>query len=327
MTYASRVESTNSETVSVVILTHNKKEVLRQSLASILRLDWPELEIIVVDNVSIDGTAEMVNAEFGKAVHLICRTVDSPTAGRNEGFRAATGDIILSMDNDMVFQDKTAVRKAFSLFKSFPDVSLIAFKIADSGQSEEHARRHWWHPIPYEIGKDRFFFTDYFCEGAIFVRKSAIMAVGGYDDEFFGGFEGVDLAFKLIAGGFRLLYSPTISSVELVVGNPTQQSRSPWNYFFLRNKIWTAWKHFPPFRGLWFVAPRIAHDAYRSLIYGWTGQFWRGFKDGLFPPRTIRAQRRPLNSRTWTTIRELRRGQFCDVGDVERGRVDVSLSR
>lgn len=325
MTFSSWIESPLdiNETVSVVILTHNKKEVLRQSLVSILQLDWPELEVIVIDNVSIDGTAEMVDAEFGKSVRLICRSVDSPTGGRNEGFRAATGDIILSIDNDMVFHDKTAIRKALSLFKTFPDVGIVTFKIAEAAHPAEHVRKHWWHPIPYEIGKDRFFFTDYFSEGAIFVRKSVIMAMGGYDDEFFAAFEGVDLAFKLIASGFRILYSPMITCVELEVRDNKQRTKTEWNYFFLRNKIWTAWKHFPPVRGLWFVAPRIAHDAYRSIIYGWTDQFWRGFRDGVFAPRAIRAQRRPLSAKTWNTIREIRRGQFCETPDV---RLVVSVS-
>src|SRR6266404_2559417 len=146
------------ETVSVVILTHNKKEILRQSLSSVLQLDWPKLEIIVVDNVSVDGTAEMVNAEFGESVRVIRRSVDSPTGGRNEGFREATGDIILSIDNDMVFYDKAAIRKAIALFKSFPDVGLITFKIAEVDNPAEPVRKHWWHPIPYELGKDRLFF-------------------------------------------------------------------------------------------------------------------------------------------------------------------------
>ena len=305
-----------NETVSVVILTHNKKEVLRQSLASIMQLDWPDLEVIVVDNVSTDGTAEMVDAEFGKSVHLIHRSVDSPTAGRNEGFRAATGDFILSIDNDMVFHDKAAIRKALTLFKSFPDVGVITFKIADVANPTEHVRKHWWHPVPYEIGEGRFFFTDYFSEGAIFARMSVISATGGYDDEFFGGFEGVDLALRLISRGFTILYAPIITCVELVVRSNTEQTKTPWNYFFLRNKIWTAWKNFPPFRGLWFVAPRIAHDAYRSVIYGWTSQFWNGFRDGLFPPRAIRAQRKPLSAETWNTISDLRRGQLCEAADV-----------
>jgi len=301
--------------VSVVILTHNKKEVLRQSLASVLQLDWPDLEVIVVDNVSSDGTGEMVQAEFGRSVRLIRRSVDSPTAGRNEGFRAATGEIILSIDNDMVFHDKAAIRKAFALFQSLPEVGLITFKIAGAANPTEHVRKHWWHPVPYESGKDHFFYTDYFSEGAIFVRKSVIMATGGYDDEFFGAFEGVDLALKLVRDGFRILYSPTITCVELVVRNNIELTRTPWNYFYLRNKIWTAWKHYPLVRALGFVTPRVTRDLYRSIIYGWTDQFWSGVRDGLFPPRAIRAQRNPLTGETWSRVRAIRRGQFCEANN------------
>src|ERR1044072_2586689 len=96
--------------VSVVILTHNRKDLLRQSLSSCLGLNWPELELIVVDNVSTDGTPEMIQEEFGSRVSVICRTVDCPTAGRNEGFRRAKGDFILSLDNDMIVLDPESIQ-------------------------------------------------------------------------------------------------------------------------------------------------------------------------------------------------------------------------
>lgn len=303
--------------VSVVVLTHNKKDVLRKSLSSILQLDWPNLEVLVVDNVSSDGTAAMIDAEFGNAVRLIRRTVDSPTAGRNEGFRAARGEVILSIDNDMVFSDPTAIRNAMKLFENLPDVGLITFKIAEAGKPNEHIRKHWWHPVPYEVGKDQPFYTDYFSEGAIFVRKDVILATGGYDDDFFGAFEGVDLALRMIRDGFRILYTPAITSVELVVQGNLERVRTPWNYFYLRNKMWTAWKHYSLLRALTFVMPRLLHDFYRSIRFGWTDQFWSAFKDGAFPPEAIRAQRKPLSADTWGRLRQIRRGQFCAGTDLQ----------
>ena len=298
--------------VSVVVLTHNKKEVLRQCLSSVLELDWPNLEVIVIDNVSSDGTPDMVEKEFGGAVRLIRRTVDSPTAGRNQGFCEASGEIILSLDNDMIFHDRAAIRRAVALFESLPDVGLITFKIGESTHPDEPVRRHWWHPVSYERGKDRFFYTDYFSEGAIFVRKNAIKITDGYDDEFFGAYEGVDLALRMIRRGLKILYVPSIACEELTVPRVPGKPTTHWEYFYLRNKIWTAWKHYPPLRAAWYVAPRIVRDLGRSIVYGWTSQFWKGIRDGIFAPDFIREQRQPLGSETWKTIREIRRGQFCE---------------
>ena len=85
-------EETTMPLVSVVVLNYNKKELLEQCLASVLRLECGDLEVIVVDNSSTDGSGEMVEERFGSQVQLIRRKVNSPTAGRNQGFRAARGD-------------------------------------------------------------------------------------------------------------------------------------------------------------------------------------------------------------------------------------------
>ena len=229
--------------VSVVILTHNRKDLLRQSLSSCLGLNWPELELIVVDNVSTDGTPEMVQEEFGSRVRVICRTVDSPTAGRNEAFRSAKGDFILSLDNDMIVLDPESIHKAVALFDQFPKVGLLTLRIAGVEDPGSPLREHWWHPVPFEIGKDRFHLTDYFSEGALFIRASTLRDTGGYDDDFWACFESVDLSLRILRAGYDILYVPTIGTVELQVSRHENKSRSQRNYYFLRNKIWTAWKN------------------------------------------------------------------------------------
>jgi GT2 family glycosyltransferase len=296
--------------VSIVILTHNRKETLRKSLASILALDWPELEVIVVDNMSSDGTPEMVAMEFGPRVQLIRRTVDSPTAGRNQGFQAATGELILSIDNDMVFSDRDAIRKAVALFEEFPEVAIISFKIASEENPAQPLREHWWHPLPYETNLDRFFYTDYFSEGAVFLRARVVRELGGYDDEYFGGFEGVDLALRVLGSGHRIIYCPAIRCVELQISRYIERTRSEWNYYFLRNKLWTAWKNFPVARGIWFIGPRLMRDAMYSLRYGWFDLWFAALLRGLVPPASIRQKRMPIAANTWSYIRQVRTGAF-----------------
>ncbi|MGA7793703.1 MAG: glycosyltransferase family 2 protein [Candidatus Acidiferrales bacterium] len=303
-----------NNTVSVVILTHNNKDLLRKSLSHALRLQWPDIEVIVVDNVSSDGTPEMVQQEFGGAVRLIRRTVDSITAGRNEGFRSAKGEFILSIDDDMIFNDVHAIRKAVAIFRQCPDVGVLTFRIADLEAPDEPQRQHWWHPIPIDMGKNRLFYTNFISEGAIFARASVIRATGGYDDEFFGFFEGVDWAFRLIRDGIKILYCPTISCVELRVRRIIDQhSKSARNYWILRNKLWTVWKHYPLGRAIWYSAPRVALAAYQSCRYGWIKIFLRALKDGVFAPHAIRAQRRPLDREIWKKVQEIQQGQFCAV--------------
>jgi hypothetical protein len=299
--------------VSIVILTHNRKDLLRQSLSSCLGLNWPELEVIVVDNLSTDGTPEMLQEEFGSAVHVIRRTVDSPTVGRNEGFRCANGNFIFSLDNDMVVLDPESIRKAVVLFNQFPNVGLLTLRIAGTEDPGSPLREHWWHPVPFEIGKNRFFLTDYFSEGALFIRASTFRATAGYDDDFFACFESVDLMFRILRAGYDILYVPTIGTMELQVSRNERKTRSIRNYYFLRNKIWTAWKNFPPLRAIRFVVPRILKDGVLSVRYGWVDLWFRAVSEGIAAPAMIRGKRNPLPLSAWKHIRHIREGHTLEL--------------
>jgi GT2 family glycosyltransferase len=279
-------------------------------------LDWPELEVIIVDNVSTDGTPEMLEEEFGSAVRVIRRTVDSPTAGRNEGFRCAKGDFILSLANDLVILDPEMIGKAVALFNQFPKVGLLTLRIAGIEDPGSPLREHWWHPVPFEIGKDRFFLTDYFSEGALFIRASTVRATAGYDDEFFACFESVDLTFRILRAGYDILYVPTIGTVELQVSRNERKTRSTRNYYFLRNKIWTAWKNCPLLRAISFVGPRVLKDGALSLRYGWVDLWFRALSEGIAAPAIIRRKRDPLPPSVWKHIQDIREGHTLELKEM-----------
>ena len=304
---------TDCPAVSVVIINYNKKDILRQCIASAIELDWPNLGFIVVDNASADGSAEMVEAEFGSTVRLVRRQVNSPTAARNEGFLSARGEFILSIDNDILLPDKSVIRKGLALFKQFPKVGLLAFKVGTVDNPEEPLPEHWWYRTPLETGKNRFFYTDLFSEGAVLIRSEAIRVTGGYDEEFFQYWEDVDLALRLMRDDFDVLFCPNLTCGEIEVRSFLHCKRTRINYLALRNRLWTVWKHYPLWRGLCFATPRVAAGALRSVRYGWVGYFLKALKEGVFAPQVIRQQRRPLGPVVWAKIGEIRRGKFVEA--------------
>ena len=84
---------------TVIVLTHNRSDLLRRGLESILAQRM-ECEVIVVDNGSQDGTAEMVRREFPK-VQLVALAENTGIRGRNLGVQAAHGNVVLSLDDDI----------------------------------------------------------------------------------------------------------------------------------------------------------------------------------------------------------------------------------
>lgn len=301
---------TEAPLISVVILNFNRKEILRRCLQDALALDWPCLEWIVVDNASSDGSADMVENEFGDLVSVIRRQINSVTSARNEGFNAAKGEYIFSLDNDILLPDKQVLRKGIDLFGQFPEVGLLAFRIGDPRNEGQYLPEHWWHPVPFEQGKDRFFFTSYFPEAAALMRTSVIRQTGGYDEEFFMGIEQGDLVLKLLREGHLILYCPNLCGVELEVRGQLAVRKSRIHYLNMRNKLWIAWKHYPLYRGLRYSLGRVAVSALRSIRNGWTGYFLEGLRDGVFPPPTIKSQRKPLPPSAWKIYDRIQSGWF-----------------
>ncbi len=85
--------------VTVNILSFNRREELRNTLTKVFEQDYKNIEIIVVDNASSDGSSEMVKNEFPD-VQLIQLEENIGIAGWNEGFKAAKGVYVLVLDDD-----------------------------------------------------------------------------------------------------------------------------------------------------------------------------------------------------------------------------------
>jgi glycosyltransferase involved in cell wall biosynthesis len=91
-----------SDKVSIIVPTRNRRDWLRQALRSVREQTWPAKEMVVVDEASTDDTLAMVAAEFPEARVIKHATARGPSAARNAGIAAATGEWILFLDDDDV---------------------------------------------------------------------------------------------------------------------------------------------------------------------------------------------------------------------------------
>jgi GT2 family glycosyltransferase len=298
---------------SIVILNYNGKPLLRRVVQSALSVNWQDLEVIIIDNASSDGSAEEIEAEFGGKVRTIQRSVNSATAGRNQGFWEAKGEIILSIDNDIILPDRDIIAKAMTVFEELPHVGALACKITEEGK-DEPLKEHWWFPLPIDMAKHRFY-SDYVCEGAAFLRRKAVLKSGGYDEDFGWGFEAVDFALNLLRSGWEIVFCPELWTNELRIRRDPHASRNMNSMYSLRNRLWTAWKHYPLSEALWYGATRMGIAFIRASRGGWIDMFFRATWTGLFAPAVIRQKRSPLPAAVRKRIGEIRRGEF--VGDQE----------
>ncbi len=202
--------------VSVVILTFNSARYLPVCLDELARSRDVELEVIVVDNDSGDGSADI--AEAHPSVTKTIRTGANLgcAGGNNVGWRAATHPIIVMLNADCAVEPDTVRRMAEPL-ASDPTIGLTGAKLLyPNTRTIQHAGGIL-HPNfmaeHYGMGEldegqwDEDRDVDFVTGALIAFRRADIAALGGLDEEFFPAyFEETDLCFRFRASGRRVRY-------------------------------------------------------------------------------------------------------------------------
>ena len=113
----------------MIVVTWNRKDLLRACLRSLLSQRDAAFEIVVVDNGSNDGSAEMAETEFGARV---IRNVENRgfCAANNQGIAAARGDLIALLNNDAEASPDWLASLSRA-FRRSPDIGMAASKILE----------------------------------------------------------------------------------------------------------------------------------------------------------------------------------------------------
>jgi glycosyltransferase involved in cell wall biosynthesis len=89
-----------SPCVSVIVPTFNRKALVKEAVQSVLDQDYPQIEVVIVDDGSTDGTKEELLGMFGSRVHYVWQENRGKSRARNKGVLEAQGDLICFLDSD-----------------------------------------------------------------------------------------------------------------------------------------------------------------------------------------------------------------------------------
>lgn len=198
--------------VTVVIPTCNNRDVLRRTLETLQTQAFPHdrYEIVVVDDGSTDGTAEMIQAVRGPApVRYLAQGNQGRAAARNAGARMARGRILLFLDSDF-WADPVLLAAHHAHYP--PD----AEKIVVQGASRTHrdtlvtpfmkAREVRVELPPGPPGRISLFRIS---TRNLSLLRAEFLALGGFDEAFGGyGWEDIELAWRMRAAGTKYYYEP-----------------------------------------------------------------------------------------------------------------------
>jgi GT2 family glycosyltransferase len=287
--------------VSIAVLNYQRRDALRRALEAARAQRYAPLEVLAVDNASTDGSQQMVRDEFPD-VHLVALPANIAAAARNEGVRAAKGEIVFTLDNDVLFTTPDDVARGVAAFERHPRAAVVNFTIL--GPDGVLSRRDWCHPRDPDRWADAEFLTDYVLEGASACRREAFLAAGGYWPPFFIGHEGWDLALRLLDAGHDLVYSPDVRVRHMV--DPTVRPSSRIYYTFTRNAVWVAMRRYRPGAAAASMARDLALMAFAAARAGELSAWARGVIDAALGSRQALRTRRAMSRQTARRLREIR---------------------
>ncbi|MBK8099805.1 MAG: glycosyltransferase family 2 protein [Planctomycetes bacterium] len=204
--------------VTAVVIGYNSKDIVGPCLQTLLDQDYPNLEVVVVDNASKDGTADFIRQNF-PTIKLIASSENLGFAeGNNLVFRTSKAKYVVLLNQDAYARrnwvtelvraaevdDKIASVGSKMLFYRCPTLlNSTAIEINEAGWGWDRQvgeKDEDPSPTPEMVFGG--------CGGAVLYRKSALDEVGGFDPAFFMYYEDTDLAWRLRLAGYTNLYAP-----------------------------------------------------------------------------------------------------------------------
>lgn len=216
--------------ISVIVCTRDRATQLRQALATILALEYPNFEVVVVDNAGrTSETSDMVRNEFNDPrVTLIAEPVPGLSRARNAGLREARGDIVAFTDDDVVV-DAYWLREIAAGFERAPGTACVtglvpAGELRSPAQGYFDGRVSWSKsttPKVFSLAEPpadlpKFPFSPgVFGTGANFaLDRLTALRLGGFDTALgvgsrTGGGEDIDMFSRVILAGCSLVVQPS----------------------------------------------------------------------------------------------------------------------
>ena len=318
--------------ISVVVVNWNRATLLRNCLHSLQKQLDIELEIIVVDNGSTDGSLEMLNSEFAEI-----RIIRNPTnlgfcTANNQGIAAASADYIGLLNNDAE-ADPGWAAALLRACQSSLSVGMVASKIlVHENPSIIDKVGH----LIYPDGQNRGRGTGALDKGqfervepvlwpdgcAALYRKSMLREIGGFDEDLFAYGDDAELGLRARLAGWTCLYTPH-AVVRHHRGSTLGLQSMRRLHLIERNRVLLAAKLFP-IRLLvlnpWYYLRRLIAGAQASfagtgetaLFPGWRGKLrlaaalmWGDIAALIQLPRTLRKRGRVLRRLSGAELTQL----------------------
>jgi len=285
--------------LSVIVLNWNAREDLRRCLASVeAHPPAHDVRIVVADNDSHDGSAEMVAAEFPQ--HVLVRHPRNAGfgAGNNRALPLATGRYVMFLNPDTVVWER-AFDALIDYGDAHPDVGILGAKLLNPDGSLQYSCRRFPNlgtgfyrntPLGRMLPGNRWtsdylmrdfdhaspLDVDWVSGAALVIRREALQELKGFDEDFYMYCEDVDLCMRAHRAGWRVVYIPD-AVITHVIGRSSDLVPARMTYEFHRSMYTFYRKHYAASTPL-FVRPLILPGIVARAVGQIARYRWRRWK-------------------------------------------------
>lgn len=289
---------------SVVITTRNRRELIRQPILSALHQSVP-VEVIVVDDGSTDGTADLVQAEFPQVRLIRHGESRGYIVRRNEAAKAAKADFIFSIDDDAIFSTAHVVEETLNEFND-PRIGAVAIPCVDVRKSQAFRQPRCM------SGEIRA--TDNFIGTAHAVRRDVFLQLHGYREHLVHQGEEGDFCIRMMNAGHLVRLG---GSDPILHWESFRRDFRRMDYYGARNSILFVWQNVPSssllIHGLATTINVLTHTFVpaRFLVR------LRGVFAGIYWCLSHRDARNPVAQPVYSKSRRLRRAGALPLSELE----------
>lgn len=224
--------------VSVIIPSYNQAAYIRDTIESVLRQDYPHVEILVMDGGSTDGTVDILH-QYAQSVPERFRFVSEPDRGQahavNKGVAMAAGTIIGWLNSDDTYHPG-AIAKAVRKFRTHPNASVVY-----GNANYVNERGEFQYPYPVKpFNRDLLMTECFICQPAAFLKKDAFVRVGGVKEDYKFILD-YELWLRLLPSGGFYYIDELIADYRL---HEASKSMSIWKDVGLEEVLWAFRVHY-----------------------------------------------------------------------------------
>ncbi len=226
------------ELISVVVPTYNASQFIVKALKSIFETNYPNFEVVIVDDCSTDNTVSLVQQKFGKRrnLKLIVNSEKKLAAGsRNRGVEESDGKYIALLDHDIEV-DKDWLNELMAVFGKYNDLGVVQSRVLDI--SKRHIIQHaglsvqaylgWVIPLGFGLDsrknclEEKEVFAN--ATGLMF-KKSVWKKLGGFDEDLAINTDDWDFNWRCWLYGYKEMLAPKAITYHW---SKTQKTRDFW---------------------------------------------------------------------------------------------------